>query len=124
MLIKSISELNIYIVACQLSSEVEKLVKNITFYWDVPEVKQVIRSSSSVQANIAEGFAQRFYSKKFLHYLNIALGSSDETQNHLNKLKMKNHLNIDIDEITKKYKNLSVKILNFINYLRKRNEFG
>ena len=123
MLIKTVSGLNIYQMASELSAEVEMLVKHVSFYWENVEVKQVIRSSSSVQANIAEGFSQRFYPKKFIHYLNIALGSSDESQNHLKKLKLNGKIDGEVGEdMIRKYKNLSVRILNFINYLRKRSE--
>ncbi len=121
MLIRSFDDLSIYMIASELSSDVEKLVKLIPRHWQIPEVGQILRSSSSVQANIAEGFSQRFYPKKFILYLNIALGSSDETKNHWVKLIDDRHLHrAKSEEITKKYKNLSVRILNFINYLRKK----
>jgi len=110
-------------LASELSAEVEMPVKHVSFYWENVEVKQVIRSFSSVQANIVEGFSQRFYPKKFIHYLNIALGSSDESQNHLKKLKLNGKIDGEAGEdMIRKYKNLSVRILNFINYLRKRSE--
>jgi four helix bundle protein len=43
---------------------------------------QIQRSSSSVPANIAEGF-RRYKPRDFARYLRIALGSLGETQTHL-----------------------------------------
>ena len=86
MFAKRIEELRIYIIALLLANEIHCLVEKIPNWWRIKDAKQIKSSSSSVPSNIAEGFGQRFYPKKFLHYLNIAKGSSDETQNHLRLL--------------------------------------
>lgn len=120
MYAKTIEDLVIYQISLQLSTEIAGLVKVIPNNWRIKETDQILRSSSSVHSNITEGFSQRFYIKKFLHYLNIALGSSDETQNHIKKLRNDSHIKMDVaNYYLNRYKNLSVKILNFINYLRK-----
>ncbi len=121
MYAKSANELVVYKIAFQSAKEIDGRCRKISFHWTIPEVSQVIRSSSSVAANITEGFGKRFYPKLLIHYLNIALGSSDETQNHLHLLNAKGY--IDEDELSYysgSYKNLSVRILNWINYLKKR----
>ena len=121
MYIKKIEDLVIYKIALDLAMQIADLVKKIPYNWSVVEVNQILRCSSSVHSNIAEGFSHRFYLKQFIRYLNIALGSSDETQNHLQKLKNNDYINIKIaDNYIKQYKNLSVRILNLINHLRKR----
>lgn len=47
------------------------------------EGSQVRRSSKRVSASIVEGYAQRKHKALFLSYLYRALGSADETQEHL-----------------------------------------
>ena len=121
MFAKRIEELRIYIIALQLANEIHCLVEKIPNWWRIKDAKQIKRSSSSVPSNIVEGFCQRFYPRKFLHYLNIALGSSDETKNHLRLLYKKNYINKDQrDHYVNRYKNLSIKILNLINYLKQK----
>jgi len=121
MYAKCLEDLNIYTKALKLSKEIGELIKKIPFYWKLKEVDQIKRSSSSVSANIAEGFGQRFYPKKFVYYLNIALGSSDETQNHLKELINKNHIRQSVfDHYSFHCKKLSVQILNLINYQREK----
>ena len=121
MFVKQVDDLVIYKLAFQLAKEVQELVKNVPHYWQNEDVKQIKRSSSSVSSNIAEGFSQRFYIKQFIHYLNIALASSDETKNHLKKLKIDEFIKEEIaNNYIKRYKDLSIKILNFINYLKKK----
>lgn len=121
MFAEKLEDLMIYKIALELATEIANLVKVIPFNWKIKEVDQILRSSSSVPSNIAEGFAQRFYPKKFHYYLNIALGSSDETQNHLKKLRNDNKINVDkANHHIKRCKNLSVRILNLINHLRKK----
>jgi four helix bundle protein len=121
MFAKNAEELVIYQIALELTKEIDKLVKQIPHYWDIEECRQILRSSSSAPSNIEEGFAQRFYPKKFLYYLNIALGSSDESKGHLRKLYNNGHIKTEIaNHYIGRYKNLSVRILKFINYLKKK----
>lgn len=119
MFAKKIEDLVIYVIALKLANEIHSLVNKVPNGWSIKEVDQVKRSSSSAPSNIAEGFGQRFYVKQFLHYLNIAKGSSDETKNHLYLLFNNHYIDEEaMRDFTKKYENLSVKILNFINYLK------
>jgi len=123
MLVKQAEDLVIYQIALRLSKEIHELTGKILVHWKINDVGQIRRSSSSVPSNVAEGFGQRFYPKKFIHFLNIALGSSDETKNHLRSLFNKAHIkNEQIDHYENQYKNLSIKILNLINYLRKKHD--
>ena len=122
MYAKTAEELVIYQIAMQLAKEIDKLIKQIPHYWNIDACGQILRSSDSVPSNIQEGFAQRFYPKKFIHYLNIAIGSSDESKGHMKKLRNNGHIEIETaNRYIGRYKNLSVRILRFMNYLRKRN---
>lgn len=125
MYAKNAEELVIYQIALQLAKEIDQLVKQIPHYWDIEECGQILRSSSSASSNIQEGFAQRFYPKKFIYFLNISLGSSDESKGHMEKLRNNGHVKPEIaDNYIKRYKGLSIKILKFINHLRKKHNIG
>lgn len=62
--------------------EIKELTKAQEFNRDFNLAGQIVRSSRSVMANIAEGFG-RFTYKDYKHYLLMARGSLTETQNHL-----------------------------------------
>jgi four helix bundle protein len=57
---------------------------------------QIIRSSGSISANIAEGFNRS--KAKFLNSLDIALGEANETENWLYKIRDLRYLEIIIAE--------------------------
>jgi len=114
-----VKDLRIYQSACQLRDELHGCLKRLPHAWSIKSVDQTNRSSSSVSANIAEGFAKRFYGKDFVRFLKISLGSCDETQDHIRALFADGHLNpADAENFQKKYKDLSIRILNYINYQR------
>jgi len=122
MFAKTVEELEIYRIALQLAKEVDGLVKQISYHWNIEECRQILRSSSSSPSNIQEGFSHRFYAKQFIRYLYIAMGSSDECQGHLEKLRNNGHLEDNVaKEYMTRYKTLSIKIVKFISHLRKRN---
>ena len=114
------TDLRIYQIASDLSRDIERLIKQIPLYWKINEGNQVIRSASSVPPNIAEGFAKQVYPKEYIRFLNIALGSSDESQSHIILLYKKNYISRErYDYFLNQYKNLSIKILNLIKSIRK-----
>lgn len=113
------SKLRIYRLAKRLRNELHQELKLIPFGWKIGAVDQAKRSSSSAVSNIAEGQGNRFYTKKYIHYLNIALGSSDETQNHIDELCQNRHIgNEKAAYFLNKYKTLSIQTLNLINFQR------
>lgn len=121
MFAKKVEELKIYTIALGLAKEIHCLIDKILYWWKIGDSYQIKRSSSSAPSNISEGFGQRFYAKQFIHYLNIAKGSSDETQNHLRSLSNDHYIDREtFEKFLKKYINLSVRILNLINYLKRK----
>ena len=62
-------------VECFPRSEIAKVITN-----------QILRSVSSITANIAEGYGRR-KGKEFEHYLYIARGSANETMDWYEKIK-------------------------------------
>ncbi len=117
------NDLRIYQIAISLEKEVFNIVIKIPYSWNIEQIDQIKRSSSSISTNIIEGWNRRFYPRDFLRFLAISLGSSDETQHHIRILFDKNYISKDIfDRLSNEYKNLSIKILNFINYLKKKHK--
>ena len=47
---------------------------------------QIRRSSKSVRSNIVEGYGRRMYKQEFIRFLTFAIGSNDETLDHLETL--------------------------------------
>ncbi len=81
-MIKDITELRVYKHSLDLLRLVYKLVSTIPLLHDRLR-KQILGSAEGIPAQIAEGFAKRRSPKEFLRYLEIAMGSSDETVTHL-----------------------------------------
>ena len=116
-----VAELRIYKISSQLRDELHQELILISHYWANKDVDQVMRSSSSIPSNIAEGHSRRFYPKGYIHFLTMSLGSGDETQNHIIAMRNKGSLNSGkADHFFRRYKDLSIRILNYINYLRKK----
>ena len=115
------TELRIFNISQKLSKRILDLIIKIPNNWTIKDVDQIKRSSSSIPANIAEGHARRFYPRDFIRYLSISLGSSDETQVHLNSLYNQSLISkSEYENLFKEYKNLSIKILNYINFLKEK----
>jgi four helix bundle protein len=68
--------------ARQLTKTVYTMSKSIEFSKDFGLKDQIRRSSVSIMANIAEGFARRT-DKDFAYFLNISRSSAAEVQSHL-----------------------------------------
>jgi len=72
--------------AWQVTRELRNKVRSVTRTWPGDEkfrlCDQIIRSSRSVTANIAEGYG-RFYERDNVRFCRIARGSLYETQDHL-----------------------------------------
>jgi four helix bundle protein len=117
----NVTDLRIYNISLKLSKEVLDLVNRIPDNWRIKDVNDIKRSCTSVPSNITEGFARRFYPKDFIRFLNVALGSSDETQTHLKSLFNQKFINeTDFKYYFTAYKDLSIRILNYINYQKKK----
>ena len=119
------TDLRIYDISLKLVGEVYQLVEKIPFNWKIDEVDDIKRSSSSVPSNIVEGFGRRFYPRDFIRFLNLSLASSDETQTHLNKLFIKKLIKqSEFEYYFRVYKDLSIRILNYINYKKKKHNIS
>ncbi|MDB5197180.1 MAG: four helix bundle protein [Flaviaesturariibacter sp.] len=79
---QSFTELGVWKAARELKKELSNLVKTFPAEERYRLIDQLIRSSRSVTANIAEGHG-RFTFKDQLHFCIQARGSLSETHNHL-----------------------------------------
>ena len=82
MAYQSFEELEVWKKARQLKNDIFQLVKNIPAEEKYRLTDQLIRSSRSVNTQIAEGHGRRTYPDR-LRFCVIARGSLSETLNHL-----------------------------------------
>lgn len=78
--VKSYKELEVYLLAKQLSYEIFELTKLFPKEERYSLIDQIRRSSRSVGAQIAEAWAKRRYEKHFISKLTDADGEQQETQ--------------------------------------------
>ena len=79
--------LEVWRLARDLSVEVHRMTLEELPRFEMHEVgSQVRRSAKSIRANIVEGYGKRRYKLDFLRHLPYALGSAQETLDHLDTL--------------------------------------
>lgn len=79
--------LEVWRLARDLSVEVHRMTLEELPRFEMHEVgSQVRRSAKSIRANIVEGFGKRRYKLEFMRHLTYALGSAQETLDHLDTL--------------------------------------
>ena len=87
MVVRTYKDLKFWQSSREVSLFVVKLVKKLPkerSAWVI--IDQIIRSSFSVGANIAEGFG-RYKGKEYPRFVSVALGSANETQYWLELLR-------------------------------------
>jgi four helix bundle protein len=78
--------LEIYKLAHSLISPIHAMTLRLPHFEMFEEGAQIRKSSTSASALIVEGYRLRKHRDQFLHYLHRALGSADETREHLDIL--------------------------------------
>jgi four helix bundle protein len=111
-----LQKVEVYRIAHDLAVRIHAMSLNLPTFERFEEAPQVRRSSKRVSASIVEGYAQRKYKALYLSYLYRALGSSDETQEHLLLLKDTGSLadRAVHEELATKSAELSRKLFRFI----------
>jgi len=118
--IKSFEDLEIWKLSHSLVLEIYKIVKTFPKSEDYILTQQIIRSSQSVPANIAEGMG-RCSKKEFLQFLIIARGSIEETKYHLILAKDLGYLeNSLFEELKNNYTILGKKINSLISSIKSK----
>ena len=116
---ESFEELNAYIMAKAIRQEISALTKTFPKHEDFRLTDQIIRSSRSVTANIAEGHG-RHYSKENMKFCIIARGSVNETIDHLTVALDEKYINQTTFDNLKEKVLLNIKVLNgYMSYLKK-----
>ncbi|MGW8185188.1 MAG: four helix bundle protein [Candidatus Moraniibacteriota bacterium] len=113
-------DLDVWKEAHSLSIEIYKLTDKFPKKETFAVVDQIRRASTSVGANIAEGFGRFHYKEKIKFYYN-ARGSVCEVQNFIFLAKDINYLEKSMArELFIKYENLNKRLNNFIRSVRKK----
>jgi len=116
MPIKTFKDLTIYQESYNPAMDIFWLTRKFPREEKFSLISQILSSSRSVSANIAEGWSKRVYENVFKRQLNDALGSNTETQVWLDfsrdcgYLDTKKH-----EEFFDKYEKLGGKIHNLMN---------
>ena len=110
-MIKAVSDLDVF----QLSYDIAMEIFRITRFFPKEEryslIDQVVRSSRSVSANIAEGWGKRFYENDFKRHLIYSMGSLEETKVWLVYSKDCGYLDAETyDKFSCRYDELAAKI--------------
>lgn len=119
-MIRDVTDLNVYRISLELLVELYDFLKKVP-QSEYDSVKQCKRSAKSIPANIAEGFAKRLSVAEFKRFLQIAIGSSDETITHIRTIGITvPRLKPEAEVLIEKYKSLS-KRLNKLHQVWKLN---
>lgn len=114
-----LSDLESWKSARQLRISISELVKNYPADEKLRLKDQIIRSSKSVPANIAEGYG-RFHYQENIQFCRIARGSLYETFEHLMCAKDENYISEEQFQTLNNQILECLKILNgYVQYLKK-----
>ncbi|MEJ7779955.1 MAG: four helix bundle protein [Daejeonella sp.] len=92
-MIKSFSDLEVYQLSYQLAMDIFFITKSFPSSEKYSLTSQIIRSTRSISANIAEGFARRVYHAEFKKFLIYSAGSLEESKAWLTFAKDCNYIN-------------------------------
>jgi four helix bundle protein len=118
----SFEELNAYKIAREIRMEISLLSKTFPPQEEYKLKDQIIRSSRSATANIAEGHGRHYY-KENIKFCIMSRGSMNETIDHLTVAYDEKHISEELYLSLKDKINVNIKVLNgYMSYLRKLNE--
>ena len=111
-MIKSFRDLEIYEESYQLMIEIHQHINRLPYFERMELPSQIRHASKSIPTNIAEGWAKHHNTKDFKRYLDIALGSTNEMEVHLETVKDLKYLGQEVCiNLLKRYKFLGGKIV-------------
>jgi four helix bundle protein len=82
-MIKTFRDLEVYRESYELMLIIHDAVKQFPVYEKHDLASQSRRASKSPPANIAEGWAKRRFEKEFKRHLDVAIGSANEMEVHI-----------------------------------------
>ena len=122
--VNNFEDLDIWKMAREICRDIYVIINSPAFSKDYGLVRQINDSSGSIMDNIAEGF-EREGNKEFGQFLSISKGSCGECRSQLVRAYDRHYITEEeFKTIYTKLIDESVKIKNFMNYLKKSNLKG
>lgn len=110
-MIKSVYDLEVYQLSYSFAMEVIIATRNFPRAELYSLTDQLVRSSRSITANIAEGWGKRIYENEFKKHLVYGFGSLEETKVWISFAKDCNHISVNIyNDLFKKSDELGAKL--------------
>lgn len=115
-------DLDVWKIARELSIEVHKITLSLPKFEMYEEGSQIRRSSKSIRSNIVEGYGRRRYKNEFIRFITYAIGSTDETIDHLEILFETESLNDKerYQNLLEKANLLGKKLIKFLDSVEKQ----
>jgi len=98
-MIKAVTDLEVFNLSYNFAMEIFTTSKGFPKSETYSLIDQIVRSSRSISANIAEGFGRRTYENEFKKHLVYAMGSLEETKVWLLFAKDCGYIKSDIYEL-------------------------
>lgn len=116
---ESFEDLNAYKIAREIRKEIAELTKSFPKHEEYRLRDQMIRSSRSATANIAEGHGRHYY-KENLKFCIMSRGSLNETIYHLTVALDEKYITEETFEQLRTKIRTNIKVLNgYMSYLKK-----
>src|SRR5258705_12520349 len=110
-MIKTVFDLEVFNLSYQLAMDIFHITRNFPKEERYSLTDQIVRSSRSISANIAEGWGKRIHENEFKKHLVYAMGSLEETKAWLFFSRDCSYINIEIfTDLEKKLDELGAKI--------------
>lgn len=119
--VNNFEDLEIWKLAREICKDIYKIINYPEFSKDLGLTRQINDSSGSIMDNIAEGF-EREGNKEFGQFLSISKGSCGECRSQLVRAFDRQYISEEeFKTIYNKLADESIKIKNFMNYLKNSN---
>lgn len=112
-MIKHFKDIEVYRLSYDLAMDIFRLTREFPKEELYSLTSQIIRSSRSVPANIAEGWSKRKHENIFKRHLLDAMGSTDETKTWIDFAKDCKYISTDKhSELMSRYEEVGAKLYN------------